>query len=170
MDLVTKAVEAEIQAEGGTYWLESMEGDIQRPKRKNEDTHPLPQIVLDPQTKNTWQKIREYSTSVAELISNAIHQSGTLQPEVLSRIQVASEELFKMTKVVAPDTTFATSVPLEADANSRKKKENSSSDEKKKRRRRAVSNPTNLYCHACGTRDTPEWRRGPDGCKSYAIF
>jgi len=23
-----------------------------------------------------------------------------------------------------------------------------------------------LYCHSCGTTDTPEWRRGPDGCKS----
>jgi len=23
-----------------------------------------------------------------------------------------------------------------------------------------------LYCHACGTTETPEWRRGPDGTKS----
>jgi hypothetical protein len=30
----------------------------------------------------------------------------------------------------------------------------------------AVTTTPELYCHSCGTTDTPEWRRGPDGCKS----
>jgi len=38
-------------------------------------------------------------------------------------------------------------------------------DGDKRRKITPISTPE-LYCHSCGTTDTPEWRRGPDGCKS----
>eukprot|EP01103_Thecamoeba_quadrilineata_P020531 TRINITY_DN8869_c0_g1_i1.p1 TRINITY_DN8869_c0_g1~~TRINITY_DN8869_c0_g1_i1.p1 ORF type:complete len:336 (-),score=71.80 TRINITY_DN8869_c0_g1_i1:27-1034(-) len=34
---------------------------------------------------------------------------------------------------------------------------------KKRRRGRVPANKTNLVCQKCGTSDTPEWRRGPEG-------
>src|SRR5690349_5187386 len=44
------------------------------------------------------------------------------------------------------------------------KREDRSSDsgeeDGQKKKRRAVANPSNLFCRVCGTRDTPEWRRG----------
>lgn len=39
-------------------------------------------------------------------------------------------------------------------------------DGEKRRKLGIVATPSELYCHSCGTTDTPEWRRGPDGCKS----
>jgi hypothetical protein len=47
---------------------------------------------------------------------------------------------------------------------------NSSEDEKKGkgRRQRAKAAPSEeLYCRSCGETQTCEWRRGPDGYKSY---
>jgi hypothetical protein len=33
--------------------------------------------------------------------------------------------------------------------------------------KRKRKNRENLFCRHCGTTETPEWRRGPDGLKSY---
>jgi len=46
----------------------------------------------------------------------------------------------------------------------RKHNEEEEIDEAEKKRKLGVA--PELYCHSCGTTDTPEWRRGPDGCKS----
>ncbi|KAH3764212.1 hypothetical protein Pelo_3915 [Pelomyxa schiedti] len=36
----------------------------------------------------------------------------------------------------------------------------------KPKRRKRAKNPVSFYCHVCGTKETSEWRRGPDNCKS----
>jgi len=156
-------VEAKV-LQAAPVWLDAItEDQVSGRKRKPEESSSTEvQGAMDASLKEAWQKIRECSTNVAELISNAIH-SGSLQLDVLSKIQLASEELFKMTKVVAPETEL--SLPSDTETKTKKKKD-SDDLSKKKRRKRAIANPTNLYCHACGTKDTPEWRRGPDGCKS----
>lgn len=38
--------------------------------------------------------------------------------------------------------------------------------QKAKKRRSSLQLPGDVYCRLCGTRETPEWRRGPDGLKS----
>eukprot|EP01094_Clydonella_sp_ATCC50884_P023991 TRINITY_DN58_c0_g1_i1.p1 TRINITY_DN58_c0_g1~~TRINITY_DN58_c0_g1_i1.p1 ORF type:complete len:140 (-),score=31.83 TRINITY_DN58_c0_g1_i1:368-787(-) len=38
--------------------------------------------------------------------------------------------------------------------------------ERPQRKRRTKHLPDELYCRSCGTTETPEWRRGPDGMKS----
>jgi hypothetical protein len=48
----------------------------------------------------------------------------------------------------------------------RKHNEEEEVDDGEKRRKLGVVATAELYCHSCGTTDTPEWRRGPDGCKS----
>lgn len=48
----------------------------------------------------------------------------------------------------------------------RKHNEEEEVDDGEKRRKLGLVTPSELYCHSCGTTDTPEWRRGPDGCKS----
>lgn len=39
----------------------------------------------------------------------------------------------------------------------------SASQEPRARRRSSAINKDSLYCHFCGRRNTPEWRKGPDG-------
>jgi len=38
--------------------------------------------------------------------------------------------------------------------------------QKAKKRRSSLQLPGDVYCRLCGTKETPEWRRGPDGLKS----
>mmetsp|Transcript_4012 Transcript_4012/g.14173 ORF Transcript_4012/g.14173 Transcript_4012/m.14173 type:complete len:262 (-) Transcript_4012:68-853(-) len=42
----------------------------------------------------------------------------------------------------------------------------SSGPQKAKKRRSSLQLPGDVYCRLCGTKETPEWRRGPDGLKS----
>jgi len=48
----------------------------------------------------------------------------------------------------------------------RKHNEEEDSEDGDKKRKLGTTTAPELYCHSCGTTDTPEWRRGPDGCKS----
>jgi len=47
-----------------------------------------------------------------------------------------------------------------------RRKHNEEEDAEDGDKKRKLGTGSELYCHSCGTTDTPEWRRGPDGCKS----
>jgi len=133
----------------------------------------------------TLQKIKECSSCISDLIGDAIERRF-LETEELMKLSYVSEQLFQL---LAPTDfqCFGLHTLLES---TRKRPRNivksdaqdiatpAFSEEEfttghlqsnlptSKPRKRAIPSPNAVYCHSCHTRDTPEWRRGPDGCKS----
>lgn len=138
-----------------------------------DDTLVSPSIDDNAADREQWERIKLLTSHVNDLISDAM-KTNSLSTESHKKIQESSTELYQITCGFHEFGTRNTVAPLfRPVSKSRKPKIKASKLEgdskdftKKKRRKRAVSNPDNLFCHACGARETPEWRRGPDGCKS----
>lgn len=151
------------------------------PKHDKEEEFPAEELIEEtcPEDREQWGKILNLSNEVSEMIQKAI-QSDEISSQTRLRVKECCRDLFSL--VCQDSFVFGTRKhkqaaplirpPIRNRKISRPSKNSKSSIDpkndpnKKKRRKRAQSNPNNLYCHACGVKDTPEWRRGPDGCKS----
>jgi len=128
----------------------------------------------------TWSKIRDISDSINKAAQECLVGRGYNTD--IPRLESDTYELLKALKKASSNNGFAEErsdtkqklpPPLVRPRRHRRKKniidtsideDDNEYPEKAHKRKSPIS--TDLYCHSCGTTDTPEWRRGPDGCKS----
>lgn len=120
---------------------------------------------------DAYSKVRNLSGELFQCANDALSRGYSSDP---SKVEYLATELLKISrqlnnsgldedrrnqegKILPP--------PLVRPRRIRRKhtEEEESEDGDKKRK---LGSGSELYCHSCGTTDTPEWRRGPDGCKS----
>jgi len=107
------------------------------------------------------EQIGQIGTCITEIAQGASEQS--YDPEVIYRIR---NEVNQLSTIVANEATRAEQLLKK---NFKKRILTSSPTGEKdngKRKHRSSQASPNLYCKSCGTTQTPEWRRGPDGLKS----
>lgn len=115
---------------------------------------------------DAYTKIRSLSGELFQCSGETLSRGYATDP---SRIEYLSSELLKIARQlnnsVDDDDRKRLPPPLVRPRRIRRKhNEEEEIDEAEKKRKLGVA--PELYCHSCGTTDTPEWRRGPDGCKS----
>jgi len=125
---------------------------------------------------DTWTKVRDVSETINKAARDCLSGKGYLVE--VSKLEVEACELLKTLKkavvnsVEDPnDMRKKLPPPLVRPRRHRRKKngetvEEDDTDTTEKQQKRKAIATTDLYCHSCGITDTPEWRRGPDGCKS----
>jgi len=128
-------------------------------------------------------KIRDVSESINQLASEMLAaeaESGSpnrSRNNLKSSMEEQASELIKALKRLcsSPDLSSGDDSdsaksprlppPLVRPRRHRRKKNEEPEEVKEVQKKRTIMSGE-LYCHSCGTLDTPEWRRGPDGCKS----
>jgi len=123
---------------------------------------------------DAYTKIRNLSGELYQCAGDTLARGYTTDP---SKMEYLASELLKTTRQInntvmdeeerKRQESKVLPPPLVRPRRIRRKhNEEEEIEDGDKKRKLGVPTTTELYCHSCGTTDTPEWRRGPDGCKS----
>lgn len=120
---------------------------------------------------DSYTKVRSMSAELCQYASDTLARGYSTEP---AKIEYISLELLKLArqlnnpgddeerkrqdnKVLPPPLVRPRRI---------RRKQSDEEDPEDGDKKRKLGTTSELYCHSCGTIDTPEWRRGPDGCKS----
>jgi len=123
---------------------------------------------------DVWTRIKDISDAISKVANECL--SGRGYNVEVAKLETEAYELLKVLKKACNNTDNSGSdskrklpPPLVRPRRHRRRKSgdiviDDEEGEFFEKKRKCVGN--DLYCHSCGTTETPEWRRGPDGCKS----
>jgi hypothetical protein len=126
-------------------------------------TRPL---MIESPASSTQQQdegCRELLTHIQQVSSqlSEFAREAQCDPSNSENAQQIRQQVTQLSSLMADYVT-----KVDKPAKKSKKRSSGEKDGPSKRRHKSVQPPQNMYCRSCGTTQTPEWRRGPDGLKS----
>lgn len=137
--------------------------DIEEYSEDLENSSPEPEDVATSSEADfidTWSKIRDLSDSLCRSADETLKRGYVLD---IAKLDDQGQDLARLIqKVTEGDDAHKRRLPPPLIRPRRRRKKCEEAPDKK----RKASGTPDMYCHSCGTTDTVEWRRGPDGSKS----
>jgi len=140
--------------------------DIESPPEMTQDS---PDSSPEINFQDSWAKIKEISGLIHRAADEALKRGYAMDT---TKLESRAQELVTLLQQVGehepPIKRCRLPPPLIRPRRHRKRCEGSP-DKKitdSQLQKKKLNSILNMYCHSCGTTDTVEWRRGPDGTKS----